>query len=272
MSQTTQNNNIINTTSSNMKTTITSFLSILAVAGSLQAGSPSGKIVAPEVAPVDDSLGFSLTVGYDSSYVFRGVKYGENLISAGITAPIKLDDKTTLTFTPWYGHIAGESYDELDLPVSLTHDFGFATLGVGYTWYRYPFSGFDTSEPNVTFSKAIGNLNIYGGAFLDLNADGGDLFANRGGDEGWYFEVGAAYTIKCCSWLSLVPEAKISYGDSYYGVSGFNNVFVKLSAPITLSKNATLAPYVAGSFAIDSLKDAGVDNYLIGGVALTVTF
>lgn len=256
-----------------MKTTITSFLSILAVAGSLQAGTPSGKApIAPEVAPVDDSLGFSLTVGYDSSYIFRGVKYGDSLISAGITAPIKLDDKTTLTFTPWYGHIAGKDYDELDLPVSLTHDFGFAVLGVGYTWYRYPFSGFDTSEPNITFSKAIGNLTIYGGAYLDVNAKGGDLFANRSGDAGWYFETGATYNIKVNQWLSLVPEAKISYGEDYYGVKGFNNVVVKLSAPITLSKNATLAPYIAGSFAIDSLHDLGVDNYFIGGAALTVTF
>ncbi|MDB6139807.1 MAG: hypothetical protein JWO94_2879 [Verrucomicrobiaceae bacterium] len=257
-----------------MKTTITSLLSILAIAGSLQAGSAtSGKIVAPEVTPApDDSLGFSLTAGYDSAYIFRGVKYGDSLISAGITAPIKLDDKTTLTFTPWYGHIAGKDYDELDLPVSLTHDFGFATLGLGYTWYRYPFSGFDTSEPNVTFSKTIGNLTIYGGAYLDVNAKGGDLFANRSGDPGWYFETGAAYTIKLTNWLSLVPEAKISYGEDYYGVKGFNNVVVKVTAPIALSKNATLAPYVAGSIAIDSLHDLGVDNYFIGGVALTVTF
>lgn len=256
-----------------MKTTITSILSVLAIAGSLHAGTPSAKTpISPVVAPADDSLGFSLAVGYDSTYIFRGVKYGDNLFSAGITAPIKLDDKTSLTFSPWYGHIVGKSYDELDLPVSLTHDFGFATLGVGYTWYRYPFSGFDTSEPNVTFSKTIGNLTVYGGAYLDVNAKGGDLFANKGGDAGWYFETGAAYTVKVCEKFSLVPEAKISYGVDYYGVSGFNNVVVKLTAPITLSKNATLAPYIAGTFAIDSLDAIGGKSYVVGGAALTVTF
>jgi len=257
-----------------MKTTITSFLSVLAVAGSLQAGTPSSKEpISPVVAPADDSLGFSLTAGYDSTYIFRGVKYGDSLISAGITAPLKLDDKTSLTFTPWYGHIAGKSYDELDLPVSLTHDFGFVTLGVGYTWYRYPFSGFDTSEPNITFSKTIGNLNIYGGAYLDVNAKGGNLFTNTSGKAGWYFETGAAYTVKVNNWLSLVPEAKISYGDDYYGVSGFNNIVTKISAPITLTKTASLSPYVAGTYAIGSLKnDAGGKSYVLGGVALTVNF
>ena len=103
-------------------------------------------------------------------------------------------------------------------------------------------------------------------------AKGGDLFANKSGDPGWYFETGAAYTIKVCEKFSLVPEAKISYGEDYYGVKGFNNVLLKLGAPITLSKNATLTPYVAGSIAIDSLHDLGVDNYFIGGAALTVTF
>ena len=89
-----------------MKTSIVSLLTLV-VAGALHAGAPAAKTpVAVQPAP-DDSLGFSLTAGYDSAYIFRGVKYGDSLISAGLTAPIKLDDKTTLTFTPWYGHNAG---------------------------------------------------------------------------------------------------------------------------------------------------------------------
>lgn len=255
-----------------MKTSIVSLLSIV-VAGALQAGSPSAKTPVSPVQPApDDSLGFSLTAGYDSAYIFRGVKYGDSLISAGITAPIKLNDKATLTFTPWYGHIAGHDYDELDLPVSLTYDFGFITLGAGYTWYKYPFAHWDTSEPNITFSKAIGNLTIYGGAYLDVNAKGGDIFSATNGDSGWYFETGLNYNLKINSWLSLVPDAKISYGENYYGVKGFNNVALRLGAPITLSKNATLTPYIGGSIAIDSLESLGGNSYLIGGAALTVTF
>ena len=245
---------------------------LVSVAGFTQAGTKAAKnpVVAP--APVDDSLGFGLTAGYDSSYIFRGVNYGDHLLSVGLSAPIKLTDKATFTFAPWYGHIAGESYDELDLVASLTYDLGFVTAGVGYTWYYYPFSDFSTSEPNITLSKSFAGFNWYAGAYLDVNADGGDLFANKGGDEGWYFETGVNYPIKITESFSLVPEVKISYGDKYYGVSGFNNVIVKLTAPIALTKTATLAPYIAGSFAIDSLEELGVQDYLVGGVALTVTF
>ncbi len=239
---------------------------------SLAHAGTAPKNPAPVAPPADEALGFGLTAGYDTSYIFRGVKYGDNLVSAGFTAPIKLSDKATFTFAPWYGHIAGEDYDELDLVANLTYDLGFATIGAGYTWYYYPFTGFDTSEPNITISKSYKGFNWYAGAYLDVNADGGDLFSSTSGSEGWYFETGVNYTAKVTDKLSLVPEVKLSYGEKYYGVSGFNNVVVKLSAPYSLTKTATLAPYIAASFAIDGLESLGVDDYLIGGVALTVTF
>ena len=260
------------------KLLVLTLIALATAAGSANAGASAKNPSAPgPVAPVDDSLGFSLTAGYDSAYIFRGVKYGDNLISAGLTAPIKLSDKLTFTFAPWYGNIADGDYDELDLVAGFAYDAGFATLGVGYTWYYYPFSGFETSEPNVTIQSCLCTLgqckvNWFAGAFLDVNADGGDLFANRGGSEGWYFETGVNTTIPITDNISLVPEARITYGESYYGVSGFNNVLVKLGAPIALTKTATLTPYIAGSIAIDSLESLGVDDYLIGGVSLTVTF
>lgn len=263
-----------------MKLTPLLALTLLALAsGSAVAGvsAKNPKAPSPVAPPADEGLGISLTAGYDSSYVFRGVKYGDNLLSAGLNVPIKLSDKLTFNFAPWYGHIAGESYDELDLVAGLSYDAGFATLGVGYTWYYYPFSGYQTSEPNVTIQVPLCEIgackiNWFAGAYLDVNGDGGDLFVNRSGSTGWYFETGLNGTIKINDTVSLVPEARVTYGESYYGVSGFNNVLLKLGAPIALTKAATLTPYVAASFAIDSLHDLGVDNYLIGGVALTVTF
>jgi len=60
--------------------------SLVSVAGFAQAGAPAAKAPAP-VAPVDDSLGFSATIGYDSKYVFRGVDYGDSLITASLVHP-----------------------------------------------------------------------------------------------------------------------------------------------------------------------------------------
>lgn len=245
-------------------------LAAIALASPLAfAGAPAPKNpVTPP--PAEEPLGMSATIGYDSKYIFRGVDFGDSLITASVVVPVKLTDSLTFTFAPWYGSAAGggrftEDYDELDLVASLTYDAGFATFGLGYTYYLFPFSDTDTHEPFLTVAKSFGPVNWFAGAYLDVEADGGD--------EGWYFETGINSSIKITDSFSLVPEAKISYGAGYYGVDGFNNVVLKLGAPWALTSTATLTPYIAGSIAIDSLDaDVGEDSYLIGGVALTVTF
>lgn len=246
-------------------------IALLAAAGSATAGVAAKSPKAP-ISPVveeDDSLGFSLAVGYDSKYIFRGVDFGDHLVWTSLTVPIKLTDKLTFTFAPWYGNIADGEYDELDVVAGFTYDLGFATVGLGYTWYYFPFSSFDTSEPNVTIQSCLGELgackiNWFAGAFCDFEADGGD--------EGWYFETGLNTTIQITDAISLVPEARVTYGKDYYGVDGFNNVLLKLGAPIALTKTATLTPYIAGSIVLEGLDDIGQDDELIGGVSLTVTF
>jgi hypothetical protein len=251
-----------------MKHTLASLLTVAALAAPLYAGptssGKSGKIVAPEVAPVDDSLGFTFSGGYDTKYIFRGVDFGDHLIWGSLVAPIKLTDKLTFTFAPWYGNIADGEYDELDLVAGFTYDAGFATIGIGYTWYYFPFSGFDTSEPNITISKSFGKVNWFAGAYWDLEADNGD--------SGWYYETGFNSTIALTDKISLVPEAKVSYATDYYGQDGFNNVILKLGMPVALTKTATLTPYIAGSIALEGLDDIGQDDELIGGVSLSVTF
>lgn len=256
-----------------MKVTKLIALSLLALAtavGSANAGAPAKNPKAPDpVAPVDDSLGFSLSVGYDSTYIFRGVDFGDHLVWGSLTIPIKLTDKLTFTFAPWYGNIADGGYDELDLAAGFTYDLGFATIGAGYTWYYFPFSEFDTNEPNITINSCLGaigacKINWFAGAFCDFEANNGN--------EGWYFETGLNTTIPVTDMVSLVPEVRVTYATDYYGQDGFNNVLVKLGAPIALTKTATLTPYVAGSIALEALDAINQDSEFIGGVSLTVTF
>jgi hypothetical protein len=246
-------------------------IALATAAGSANAGASAKNPSAPSdaIAPVDDSLGFSISGGYDSKYIFRGVDFGDNLVWGSLSIPIKITDKLTFTFAPWYGNIADGEYDELDLAAGFSYDLGFGTLGLGYTWYYFPFSGFDTNEPNVTFQTCLGaigacKINWFSGAFCDFEADAGD--------EGWYFETGLNTTIALTDTVSLVPEARLTYATDYYGQDGFNNVLVKLGAPVALTKTATLTPYIAGSIALEGLDGIGQDSELIGGVSLTVTF
>lgn len=251
----------------------------VALAASSFAGTAakSGKAATCCTTAADDSLfgnvGATVTVGYDTDYVFRGIQFAKNLVSAGIDLPITLNDQLTLALGAWYGASAGDgaaafagggSYGELDLTAALLVKLGPVTAGLKYTWYDYlgnaGKSVKDINELGITLGTSIASIDLAAGAYYDWTT------------EGFYYEVGASHTIKVNSWLSLVPGALISWGTDYYGVDGGNHIKLSLAAPIKLSKCATLTPYIAGNLPYDSLHDLGEKNRVYGGVALSVTF
>jgi len=195
------------------------------------------------------------------------------------------------------------AYQELDLSTSLTYDAGFAKFGLVYTYYNF-FNGFsgngfpagvvgpavgagetnisNTNELGITVAAPLGPVNIYTGWFYDFNIGGS------------YFELGVDYPIEITSWLSLVPAIKTGYGLDYYssngnpilpfaganglgfgatGVSsGFTHILYSLSAPIKLTKSATLTPYIALNSSGSARFINTNNNEVFGGVKLGVTF
>ncbi len=245
----------------------------LAFASSVLAGShgkaPAVVQPAPEAAP----LGFTATIGYDTDYVFRGVEYAKNLISAAIDGNIAINQDLSLNVGAWYGASADDSaqpfagnsaYGELDLYAGLNAKLGPVTVGLKYTYYDYlGHAGTfvkDINEIGLTLATSAAGLDFIAGAYYDFTA------------KGYYFETGVSKTIKICDIVSLVPGVLVSYGDHYYGVNGFNHVKPSLALPIKLTKSATLTPYVAGNLPIDSLKGLGEQKRIYGGIALSVSF
>lgn len=251
-------------------------LSLLSVALAAPAFAGAAGKASAQVQPApaaESSLGFTATVGYDTDYVFRGVEFAKNLVSGQIDGNLALNKDLTFNFGAWYGASAddraaafagGSSYGELDLYAALLAKLGPVTAGVKYTWYNYlahagNFLG-DINELGVTLSTSAAGLDFTGGAYYDWTA------------EGFYFEVGVSKTIAITDKIGLTPGVIVSYADHYYGVSGFNHVKPYLSVPIKLSSTVTLAPYIAGNLAIDSLKGLGEKSRVYGGVYLSVTF
>ncbi len=254
---------------------ITTILSV-AFATSSFAGTSSGKATTT-VAPIaeEKSLGYSASIGYDTNYVYRGVNIATNLVSASINAPISLDSVSkdlTLDLTAWYGAsddavpaFGGGDYQELDLIAALNKKIGAVTVGLRYEHYFF-FSDVhhaavkDINELGVTLATSIKGLDLAAYVGYDFTA------------EGWYYEGSVSHTFKINDWLSLVPGVLISFGTDYYGVDGGNTIMPSLAAPIKLSKNATLTPYIAGNLPYGSLDGLGEESRVYGGVALKVTF
>jgi len=206
------------------------------------------------------SLGAEASIGYDTKYVFRGVDFGDNLIWGDVNITVPLNDTVDLNVGAWYASLADDDFDELDIYGGISADLGAFEIGVGLTWYYFPMTDDDALEPGISISTSAGPLDVSLGYYYDLEVDGS------------YIELAAQSEIEVSDTVSLVPGVSVSYGDDYYGVSGFNNVGVSLALPIALSDSATLTPYIAGSLAIDALDDLGEDDHLYGGVSLSISF
>lgn len=243
-------------------TTIGAFVVASANAGD---SAPAGKAVVEE--PAD--LGVSVAAGYNSHYIFRGINYGENQVTAQLD--YQLPD-LPISVGAWYGNPTSEDgtaaharnpshTDELDLYATISHSFGSIDAWLKYTAYLYPEGGADsTNEVGTGVGAALGPIDLALGVYYDFDIGG------------WYMDLTAGHSFTLCDYASLNLAAGISYQIDYNsGGSDFNNVLLVASIPIALTDSATLTPYVAGTISLDAI-DAIQDDEILGGISLAVTF
>ena len=219
---------------------------------------------------IRDPLGIAVTAGYDSHYVYRGVLFAENLLTANVDGNFALNNFISLNVGAWYGMSANDSftqggaYQELDVYAALFANLGAFTAGLKYQHYFFLENAGDfledIDEIGVLLSTTLGPVDVIAGAYYDATA------------EGFYFDAGLKKSIALTDRISLEPIAVISYGLDYYGVNGFNHIKLGLSLPIKLTENATLKPYIEGNIPIDALKALGEEDRVYGGISLTVSF
>ena len=242
----------------------------IAASGSAIAGDSTYAAPAP-VPPViqdsNDSLGFSVALGYDSSYIFRGADFGDNLVWGDLSYANDFGSPVEFSVGTWYAATNGsdgDEFDELDVYGGIAASAGPLDFGLGAIFYYFP----DTDDNTFEVYGSVGTE--FAGVGLELYV-GHDFELNDGGT---YVALSAGYSIPLGDTLSLDFSSGISWGDDYNvpGGDGFNNIDLRLALPIALTDSATLEPYVAGSIAIDSLEDSGQDDHVYGGVSISVSF
>ncbi len=262
-------------------------LTLLAACSALtaQAGVTPAPAAAPMSAPASLWSG-SVTLGYDTDYIYRGQEVqgnpfpsgAEDLVTAALDLNYAINDRLTWNMNAWYGSSAASNtnYEELDLYTRLLYKVNDQfSIGASFKYYYYPtFSGtsYDSQyEPGIeAVWTPCANTTVNIGAFYETES------------EAFYGEVGVNYVWKINDMFSLVPGAVISYLDrdaSAFGAgaSDFNHSAIYLKAPITLKSNVTLTPYVAVNLPLDGVDDTtfapgGQDDEFYGGVALSVGF
>ena len=197
-------------------------------------------------APVNDDLGITASIGYDSNYVWRGINYGQHWVRAGLNGALLLvggaaEDGAGSTSLLWdvnYGSLAGDqdsfqpnslvrqgipntaSFSRLNLGGAISHDFGPASVSFGYSWIHNMGSlanggGLNQVIPNAGYGMndiqqlTLGAQTNLGPINLASSAIY-DLF-----NCGFYFDVTARSTITVTDSISIVPHANVGYGVNY---------------------------------------------------------
>ncbi len=207
-----------------------------------------------------------VSVGYESDYIFRGTNFGEDAPWASIGLNSAINDVMSVDVGVWYINPTNNpsGFDELDLYAFLNFPLGPLSASFGGTWYYFPEPGGNTGEVSLGLSKDLGIAEL--GVFAAHDFD--DL-------GGWYFEARALRSIPLTACLDLNLGAGVSYGEEYFGVSGWNNIYVRAGLGYHLTESATLNAYVGGNFLLDGLEDvvgATQDDELHGGASISVAF
>lgn len=237
----------------------------------------------------------SLSTGWDSLYMFRGVNtlpnpsngYGSSLYWTQLGVTFNLTENDFLTLAGWTAFgLTNSSYKEFDAIVSYTHTIGALSLKAGYTLYSLlnaNQTGLYSNELNVgvAYAAKLGAFTVTPG----LN---------------YYFNVGpnlgnGGYVEQCASYLEARIDAAaplykdivtfapyVSFGTSFrYNFStqdnppapfvGTNNIQTGVALPIAVSKNITVSPYVAYSYQWFGLVGTTPSTFW-GGGSVTFTF
>jgi len=236
---------------------------IAAVSATSYAGTAtSGKAVKQVAPPAEEESWWhaSLSAGYDSLYMFRGVDVldGEDLLTVDLNF-------TAYNFTlgAWYAADAsGGDYNELDLYASYAWSLGPVAVSGGVIGYIYPDEGSDTLELFVSLTTdKVPFVTPTFSAYWDVVEI-----------EGGYLEFKLSKSFALLENISLDPYALVSYDLEYNSEdSDWNNVQVGASLPVKMSENITISPYIAYSWALSAIDDSQ-DDELWGGAKITFSF
>jgi len=260
-------------------------LSALSLAAVVSLASPSAfagtttsaKAPAPAIEPVDDPLGLKATVGYDMRYYVRGFWFANHNVWTSLAYSTPLTDKLSLDFFTYYVQSwTPADYNEVDAGVYMTYDAGFTKVTFGYTWYYYLNGFFGDGQGPQDWAHEVGFNSITPLGPVNFNfAYYYDLYIAAN-----YFQAGFDTTIPVTDKIAIIPSAVVGYnvGD-YYSLgtadTSFNHIGLRIDVPITLTKTATLTPYIAANFSLEGKEGVNTvegKNELWGGVALSVTF
>jgi hypothetical protein len=253
---------------------------LVAIIGAMTLGVNAGdwgKAPVVDKTPIEECLdiGGSISVGYDTAFLFYGARFTEDNIWTDVNYTLDTGI-VPLNVGLWYLSGIEDDYDEFDLYVSaeLGNYLGFDT-SLTYVHYYFPTAN-DPSTGDLTLglSRSLGIVDFSLSAASSLGIAGQDY---------QYYEAGIEKAFVVTDSVGLVLGLGVAYDDGYKGASDWSHYYVTAALPIELNCRATLTPYVSMQGAptgwVADFPGTSSNNFddsqsdiLYGGVSLSVSF
>jgi len=278
---------------------ITKLIAAAAIAGlvatsSAVAGTSSLKKEVVEVVEPTKWWGASLSTGWDSLYMFRGVNvlgssntpYGGSLYWTNLSIDFNLTENDIITVGSWFATgLTRNSYKEVDIFAAYTHSWGNLSLTLGYTYY-YVIS------PDALFSHelsaGLGYTFDFGGFSITPSLT---YFFNLGPglDDAGIAEQTSSYllakidaeipiykeAISLAPWVALGTNFRYNFREYSDGSSspfvGTNNLEFGLAIPWAVNDIITVTVYGAYSYQWFGLVSTDPSTFW-GGANVTFSF
>lgn len=236
----------------------------------------------------------SLSTGWDSLYMFRGVnvlrngeRYGSGIYWANLAATWNITDSDFLSVGAWNGFgTQNNSYKEFDLSLSYLKTIGDLSLGLGYTFYyiyapddfyshelnakvAYAFDlGFMSVTPSLTYFFNIGPDNAVEGIAEEASSY---LLLRVDGNAPIYKDI-----VSLAPWVAFGTNFSYNTRANSDGdlemFNGVNNLEFGLGLPIKINDVISLYGYAAYSYAFYDLVGTTEPSTFWGGASVTFSF
>jgi hypothetical protein len=270
-----------------MKTTKTSVVtkSVLALAAVASLNAFAGTKPAPAACAACDQAPFSgsLSADYAGSLIFRGLDLGDNVLSTNLNVSVPLAEGFSLSLgssvarglssDPSRNGSTAGNFQWNTYSFGVNYDAGVVKVGLVYNQYDFANGGRGAinqsfNEVGLTVAVAAGVVDIGAAVYRDTDNDS------------WYTQASVGTTVEVTSALKLVPSLVAGYGFSNYyatqsanrGDDGLTHVAANLAAPIKVTKNSSLTPYVTWNLTGDQRAQNAHNSQLLGGLKFSVGF
>lgn len=230
---------------------VSASLAAPAVAGDFSSNSiiPAGPTVKSVIPSVSGADNFSFSTGYHSTYLFRGVDFGDDLVDWSLETTFAVGS-LDLTAGVWGANVFDvQGGSEVDFYLSTSKDLGWATAELGYIFYYFPdATAGNTQEVYFGLSKEVAGYGLSATWYGDFDAV-----------EGNYLELGAEKTFGAID-AALTVGVNPLDGD-------FTHAQLTLSKTFALNSEVSITPYISYSQALTSTDDFGLerdDQFLLG--------